>query len=197
VSAQSKPSPVLVTVRNPANGEIIGEYPQQSPEEVRAMLRRAHAVQPQWAAISLRERRECMARLTTALLYQTDDIAQLIADCVGKTRVEALATEVMPAVAGSRWYQRHADRYLRPQRLKNGSLIFFSKRSTVYRVPWGVVGIISPWNYPLGIPMHEIVPALLAGNAVVFKTAPETLPVGNKIAALMRVAGVPEAVFST
>jgi acyl-CoA reductase-like NAD-dependent aldehyde dehydrogenase len=195
VSALTQPSPAFVTVRNPANGEIIGEYPQQSPEEVRAALRRAHAVQPDWAATSLKERCDCIARLRTALLYQADDIAQLISDCVGKTRVEALATEVMPAVAGSRWYQRHAYRYLRPQRLKNGSLLFFSKRSTVYRVPWGVVGIISPWNYPLGIPMHEIVPALLAGNTVVFKTAPETLPVGTKIATLMRAASVPEAVF--
>lgn len=194
--SSSTPPPILdVTVRNPASGEIIGQYPQQSAEEVRAVLRCAHAAQPGWAATPLKERQRCIARLRNALLYQTDDIAQLIADCVGKTRIEALATEVIPAVAGTRWYERHAYQYLRPRRLKNGSLLFFSKRSTVYRVPWGVVGIIAPWNYPLGIPMHEIVPALLAGNTVVFKTAPETLPVGFKIASLLRAAGVPDAVF--
>lgn len=186
---------IEITVRNPASGEIIGKYPQQSPEEIRAALRRAHAAQSDWVAMPLKARQACIARLRNALLDQIDDIAQLISDCVGKTRVEALATEILPAVAGSRWYERHARRYLRPRRLRNGSLLFFNKRSTVYRVPWGVVGIISPWNYPFGIPMHEIVPALLAGNAVVFKIAPETLPVGFKIASLLRAAGVPDAVF--
>ena len=194
VSTTLTPAPD-VTVRNPASGEIIGKYPQQSIEEVRAALRHAHAAQPGWAATPLKERQHCIARLRNALLYQTDDTVQLIADCVGKTRIDALATEIMPAIAGSRWYERHAYRYLQPRHLKNGSLLFFSKRSTVYRVPWGVVGIIAPWNYPLGIPMHEIVPALLAGNTVVFKTAPETLLVGFKIASLMRAAGVPDAVF--
>lgn len=195
MNAQSQPPAASVTVRNPASGELIGRYPQQSIEEVRDALRRAHEFQPEWAATPLVERRRCIARLRQMLLYQADEIAQLIADCVGKTRVEALATEIMPSVMGSRWYERHAPKYLRPLRLKNGSLLYFSKRSRLYRMPWGVVGVISPWNYPLGIPMHEIVPALLAGNAVVFKTAPETLPVGNKIAALMRAAGVPDVVF--
>ncbi|HEV2112018.1 MAG TPA: aldehyde dehydrogenase family protein, partial [Gammaproteobacteria bacterium] len=93
------------------------------------------------------------------------------------------------------WYERHARAHLKPRRLAMGSVLFFNKRSTVHRLPHGVVGIISPWNYPLGIPMHEIVPALLAGNSVVFKTSPETLPVGEWIRQLFTWAGLPDGVF--
>ncbi len=196
MSAQAEPpEPILVSVRNPASGEVIGQYLDQTAEEVRTAILQAHAVQPAWEKTSITQRRRCIADLRRLLLTQTDELAQLISTCVGKTRVEALATEILPSVVGSRWYEKHARQYLKPRHLINGSLLFFSKRSTLYRVPWGVVGIISPWNYPLGIPVHEIVPALLAGNAVVFKTAPETLPVGYKIAELFQKAGLPEGVF--
>ncbi|MDE2195649.1 MAG: aldehyde dehydrogenase family protein [Gammaproteobacteria bacterium] len=189
-----KTGPVVV-VRNPASGAIIGEYAQQSADAVRAAIRAARTAQPDWAAQPLRERQRCIARLRNLLLEQLDELARTIADCVGKTRVEALATEIMPAVGSSRWYEKHAPEFLRGQHLKNGSLLFFNKHSTLRRLPWGVVGIISPWNYPLGIPMHEIVPALLAGNAVIFKTAPETLPVGVKITQLLQQARLPADVF--
>ncbi len=196
MSAQPQP-PALksVTVRNPASGEIIGQYQEQTADAVRTAIRQARVRQPAWAGTSLLERQRCIHRMRNILLAQADDVAQVIADCVGKTRVEALATEVMPGVIGSRWYEKHAAQFLQSRRLRNGSMLFFSKRSTLYHLPWGVVGIISPWNYPFGIPMHEIVPALLAGNTVVFKTAPETLPVGFKIAELFRLAGLPQDVF--
>ncbi|NJN46573.1 MAG: aldehyde dehydrogenase family protein, partial [Candidatus Competibacteraceae bacterium] len=71
-----------------------------------------------------------------------------------------------------------------------------NKSSKLYRVPFGVVGVIAPWNYPLGIPMHEIVPALLAGNTVVFKTAVETQMVGRKIEDIFAAAELPENVFT-
>ena len=182
-------------VRNPITGAVIAKSRELGAEEVRDAIRRARAAQPAWAARPLRDRRALIAGLRHLLLQETDGLAQLISACVGKTRLEALATEIMPSITGGRWYERHAAQHLKPQRLAMGSLLFFNKRSTVHRLPWGVVGIIAPWNYPLGIPMHEIVPALLAGNTVVFKTSPETLPVGEKIEALLHAAGVPPDVF--
>ncbi|HSC46640.1 MAG TPA: aldehyde dehydrogenase family protein [Gammaproteobacteria bacterium] len=181
--------------RNPANGEVIARTRELTAEEVREAIRRARAAQPAWAALLLRDRARHVAAMRRALLDDMDDIASLISRCVGKTRLEALATEVMPTVTGSRWYERHARAELKPRRLATGSLLFFNKKSTVHRLPHGVVGIISPWNYPLGIPMHEIVPALLAGNTVLFKTSPETLPVGEWIAELWSRAQLPPGVF--
>lgn len=184
-----------ITLHNPATGERLGYYPWQSADQVRTALRAARTAQPAWAALPLAERQRIMARARRWLTKHLDEAAQTISACVGKMRLEALATEIMPAIAGSRWYQRHARDCLAPRSLSPGSLLSLSKRSTVYRLPWGVVGIISPWNYPLGIPMHEIVPALLAGNSVVFKTAPETVTVGLLIERMFRESGVPEHVF--
>jgi succinate-semialdehyde dehydrogenase/glutarate-semialdehyde dehydrogenase len=74
-------------------------------------------------------------------------------------------------------------------------VLFFNKRSTLLREPYGVIGIISPWNYPLGIPMHELVQALLAGNTVVLKVATQSQPVGEAIVDLFRDAGLPPGVL--
>ncbi len=185
----------VTLTRNPATGAIIARTPELDAAAVRADLQRARAAQPAWAATPLKERRRRMLALRSALLERSDALAQTISDCVGKTRLEAYATEIMPSLTGATWYARHVRAHLAPKRLAMGSLLFFNKRSTVYRLPHGVVGIISPWNYPFGIPMHEVVPALLAGNAVLFKTAPETLPVGLAMQELFDAAGLPAGLF--
>ncbi|HEY1992737.1 MAG TPA: aldehyde dehydrogenase family protein [Gammaproteobacteria bacterium] len=185
--------PNITLTRDPGTGEIIARTPELDAPAVRAAIRRAREAQPAWAALPLKQRRGYIAAMRASLVRYLDNPALTISACVGKPTVEALATEVLPTVLGSRWYERHAARHLRPRRLAGGSLLFFNKRSTVHRLPYGVVGIISPWNYPFGIPMHEIVPALLAGNTVVFKTSPETLPVGEEIAQLLQ--HLPAGVF--
>jgi acyl-CoA reductase-like NAD-dependent aldehyde dehydrogenase len=195
MNANLQSEPGYTLTRNPATGAVIARSRELGAEEVRDAIRRARAAQAGWAARPLAERRALIAKLRRTMFENADALTQIISDCVGKTRLEALATEIMPSLTGSRWYERNVGRALKPQRLSMGSLLFFNKRSTVYRLPWGVVGIIAPWNYPLGIPMHEIVPALLAGNTVVFKTAPETLPVGEKLQELVRFAGLPADVF--
>ena len=187
--------PNITITRNPGTGEVIAHTPELDAPAVRAAIRRAREAQPDWAAAPLGERRRHIVAVRDALLRDMDEPARIISSCVGKPALEALATEVMPTVLGSRWYERHAARELKPRRLAMGSPLFFNKRSTVHRIPYGVVGIISPWNYPFGIPMHEIVPAMLAGNSVVFKTSPETLPVGQYMDGLFRAAGLPAGVF--
>ena len=181
--------------RDPATGEIIARTRELGDEEVRTAIRRARQTQPAWAALSLKTRCAYIAAMRDALLHSMDATALVISRCVGKPQLDALATEIMTTLLGSRWYERSARRHLAPKRLAGGSILFFNKKSTVHRVPHGVVGVISPWNYPLGIPMHEIVPALLAGNSVVFKTSPETLPVGECIQQLFSRAHLPEGVF--
>lgn len=195
MNAEPQSEPGYTLTRNPATGEVIARSREMSADEIRAAIRRARVAQPAWAALPLEQRRRHMTRMRDVLLAETDGVAKLISDCVGKTRLEALSTEIMPTLSGSSWYGRRAGAELAPRRLPMGSILFFNKRSTIYRLPFGVVGIIAPWNYPLGIPMHEIVPALLAGNSVMFKTAPETLPVGERIAQLFNLAGVPPDVF--
>lgn len=182
-------------VRNPANGVSLGHFTGLDEAGLRTAIEAARNAQPGWAALSYAERAVHLNRARQWLVEHMDQANQVISDCVGKTRLEAQATEVMPALGGLKWYVKNGRRCLKPHRLATGSLLFATKHSSVHRLPWGVVGIIAPWNYPLGIPMHEIVPALLAGNAVVFKTAPETLPVGKLIADMLQAAGLPEGLF--
>lgn len=193
--ANSQPQTATIDVRNPLTGKTIASYCEISAEELQSRITAARAAQPGWAALPLRERQRYIAAMRDWLVENAEDVAGTVSDCVGKTPIEALAGDVMPSVLGSSWYEKHAKRNLKPKRLSPGSLLFFNKRSTIHRKPHGVVGIISPWNYPLGIPMHEIVPALLAGNTVLLKTAPETLPVGERIAEMCEAAGLPKDVF--
>ena len=187
--------PAVATVRNPATGAVLGEYPFLDGAALRARLAGARVAQGAWAALPLARRRAFVDDARQWLLEHGDRAAATISASVGKTRLEAYATEVMPAVGGLAWYARHAGRALAPRSLPSGSLLLAYKRSRVERVPWGVVGIIAPWNYPLGIPLHEIVPALLAGNSVVFKTAPETVTVGLFIEEMWAAIGLPPGVF--
>ena len=192
----TSPSSPEIIVRNPASGEEISRHGEIDAAALCEVIRHARDVQPSWAALSLRERRRYVARLRAWLVKHADDAADTISCCSGKTPFEALTFDVLPTVFGSAWYERHASRQLAPERLGTGSVLLLNKRSVLFRKPLGVIGVISPWNYPLGIPMHEIIPALLAGNTVVFKTAPETSPVGLLMEDMCRAAGLPEHVFN-
>ena len=181
---------------NPATGEVLGYAQMNTPAQAVTAIQRARQAQPAWAALPLTERVRYMLRLRDYLIEHADDLSSIIAQDVGKTCVDALATEVVPSALATNYYAKHAKRFLRPRTLRPASLLFLNKRSRLFRIPFGVIGIIAPWNYPLGIPMHEIVPALLAGNTVLFKTAPETQMVGRKIEEMMSAIDLPADVFT-
>jgi len=184
------------TVINPATGEVVGSAQMHTPEEAREAILRAREAQKAWAARPAKERIKYIMRMHDYLVAHADDVSEVISRDVGKTRIEALATEVLPSIIGTRYYANNTERFLKPEIIRGESLLFLNKRSRIYRLPYGVIGIIAPWNYPLGIPMHEIIPALLAGNAVIFKTAPETQMVGGKIEEMIKAADLPDDIFT-
>lgn len=192
--AQAHDTPVL-SVHRPLDGALLGSYPLLSPGELKQRIAAAREAQIHWAATPLKIRCRHVKRMRDWLVANDERIARIISDCVGKTMVEAMMVEVVPSIFGNRWYEKHAARALAPKWLLPGSLASLNKYSRVWRNPLGVVGIIAPWNYPLCIPAHEIIPALLAGNAVVFKTAPETVPVGELLQEMTDAAGLPVHVF--
>lgn len=180
---------------DPTTGRERGRSGEHDLATARAAIGRARAAQPAWAARALGERIAIIRRFHDLLVADADGMAATISQAMGKPRVDALAGEVLPSVMAARHYARRARSLLRPFAPRGGSIGFINYRNRVQRQPYGVVGIIAPWNYPLGIPVHEILPALLAGNAVVFKTAEETLAVGDRLGELLHRAGVPEDVF--
>ncbi|MFQ3619756.1 MAG: aldehyde dehydrogenase family protein [Spirochaetales bacterium] len=180
---------------NPATGESIAEILEHPREIVPMLVQKAKVAQEEWAKTSYKER-EHLAREAAHRIHQkASQIAHTISICTGKTPTEALVTEVIPAALACLYYARRVPKILRPKRLPCSSLLFANKKSVLYRVPYGVVGIISPWNYPFAIPMHELVTALLTGNGVVLKVATQAQPVGEEIATLLQEAGFPRGLF--
>ncbi|MEJ2662925.1 MAG: aldehyde dehydrogenase family protein, partial [Spirochaetia bacterium] len=170
---------------------LIGLMIMDLPGERRA----ARAAQKLWQATSIKERGRIIDRMRRYMNLNVERFAEVIGACTGKTRIDALSTEVIPALLAARYYAKNARRFLRPERIKHGPLLLFYKHSTLYREPYGVVGIISPWNYPFGIPFHEVISGLLAGNAVILKVATQVQPVGELFSDMCRAAGLPEGLF--
>ncbi|MFW5744005.1 MAG: aldehyde dehydrogenase family protein, partial [Spirochaetota bacterium] len=182
----------MAVIANPANGTPIAERQEHTAHDALRAAGLARAAQAEWAATPVRGRATVVRRVASWVVDHADELARLVSDSTGKPRVDALSTEVLPAVIMSDYYARNAARFLRPERLRSSSVLFVNKRSTLHREPFGLVGIISPWNYPLGIPLHEVLAGLLAGNAVILKVATQAQAVGDAIARMFAESGLPE-----
>jgi acyl-CoA reductase-like NAD-dependent aldehyde dehydrogenase len=182
--------------RNPATGEVLGRSPITPVEDLTEIVQRARAAQRTWAALSIEERVRAMARVRDYVVTHVEELAEAIARDSGKTRVDALVTEVFPAALAADYYRRHARRFLKDRWIRPGSILLANKVSRIARAPYGVIGVISPWNYPFSIPFSEVVMGLLAGNAVILKTATETQIVGRALERALLAAALPEGVFA-
>ena len=155
----------------------------------------ARAAQTDWAGLPVADRVRHLKRIRDYLADNADEVAEVIARDNGKTRFDALAAEVLPATMAVDYYCRKARRFLKDRRLFPGNILLANKAATLRRAPYGVVGIISPWNYPFSIPFSEVVMALLAGNTVILKVASETQMVGQALNECFAAAQLPEGVL--
>jgi acyl-CoA reductase-like NAD-dependent aldehyde dehydrogenase len=184
-----------IVSRDPATGEEVGRAPLCSDEEVNAAAERARAAQKGWAALSFRERAAAVMRARSLVLEELDGIASLVSRESGKPAAEAVAMEVVPTLDLMRFFARESERMLRPERIDIGLYGYLGRASTIVYRPLGVVGVISPWNFPWAIPLGEVVMALMAGNAVVLKPSELTPLTGVKIGEVFARAGLPEGVL--
>jgi succinate-semialdehyde dehydrogenase/glutarate-semialdehyde dehydrogenase len=184
-----------VVSTNPATGEVLGEWECASAAEVRSSVALAREVQPHWNEQGVERRVAILREFQRALHAQKSGVATLITKEAGKPYVEALLTEVLVVLDAARFLIDTAYEFLRDQPVPHGSLAMKSKVGRIVREPHGVIGIISPWNYPFSIPAVETLAALVTGNAVVLKPSEFTSLVAMKLRELLREAGVPEGVF--
>jgi len=180
---------------NPVDGTVRSRHPWMRPETVDRAFRSAREAQSYWARLSVKERCRRIRPLSAWLSRECESLAATISGCNGKPLQDAIATEVLPAALATAYYTRKAPRWLRPERVPASHPAYWSKYARIHRFPHGLVGIITPWNYPLGIPLHEIVSALICGNGVVFKTAPETIPVGEALSRGLASLDIPDGLF--
>jgi len=184
-----------VVSTNPATGERLREIDCASPTQVQRVVSRAGEAQPAWAALGLKKRTAILGQFQHLLLEKKVEIATLITREAGKPYVEALLTEVLVVLDATRFLIENAHGFLRPERVPHGGLAMKAKTGRLLREPHGVIGIVSPWNYPFSIPAVEALAALVTGNAVVLKPSEFTSLVGLELASLLHASGVPQAVF--
>src|SRR5256714_1697785 len=152
---------------DPATGEEIGRVPLRSPEEVAQAVAHAREAQKSWGAHTFRERAGVVMRARSLVLEELDEVAALISRESGKPSAEAIAMEIVPTVDLMQFFARKTARLLRPEKIDIGLYRFMGRTSVVEYRPLGVVGVISPWNFPWAIPLGEVVMALMAGNAAI------------------------------
>ncbi len=180
---------------NPANSEILRELECAPESEVRAAVARARVAQAEWADIGLRRRIAIVREFQSKLQQRKSEIAEAITREAGKPMAEALITEVLVVLDAARFLIENGYRLLRDEPIPHGNLAAKLKKGRLRREPYGVVGIISPWNYPFSIPATEALAALVAGNAVVLKPSEFTSLVALELQSLLHAAEVPRHVF--
>ncbi len=176
---------------DPATGEPFAEIPCTTPAELAAAVARARAAQPAWAAMPANERAELIGRLADDLVTHTAEIAQLITREMGKVHKDALG-EVQGYAKNVPLELQEVLKAIEPERFEGGA-----SETVLVREPLGVVAAITPWNFPVGMPLSILIPALATGNTVVFKPSEHVPLVGAKLAELLNrhlPAGVLELV---
>ncbi len=163
-------------VHNPADGSVIATLPVDGPDRVREVVARVRANQPEWEALGNKGRARQLGKVRDWLLDNQDRIAATMQAETGKVRAEA-ASEVPYIADLINFYGKKAEKFIGEQRVKPHSPLMRTKRLRVQYRPYPVVGVISPWNFPLILSLGDAIPALQAGAAVVIKPS-EVTPLG-------------------
>jgi acyl-CoA reductase-like NAD-dependent aldehyde dehydrogenase len=162
-----------VVVDCPADGREVGRVPDCSPAEVTAAAARLRNAQPEWEALGAAARGQWLGRLRDWILDHERALAGLLQDETGKARHDAVS-EVTATLDVINYYAKNAERFLAEQTPRPHSPLDATKRlRTIYR-PHQLVGVITPWNFPLLVPIWDVVPALMAGCAVLTKPSEVT-----------------------
>ncbi|MGH2348585.1 MAG: aldehyde dehydrogenase family protein [bacterium] len=176
---------------NPATGDILGVVPKSGPEDVAAAVEAARKAYESWRRLPAPRRAEILYRAAEMLVQKKEDLARLMTQEMGKVLAETRgdvqeAVDMTYFIAGE---GRRLRGYTTPSEMPN-------KTAYCLRVPVGVVGVITPWNFPMAIPSWKIIPALVCGNTVVFKPATYTPLVGLAFAEILHDAGLPPGVLN-
>ncbi len=196
IDEKNPPGPAFIVTRNPATLQPLGKIEISSPEWVQKKFQEAKKAFPGWAALSYSERADYLLRAKDYILAHLDEIAQVISQDNGKPRVEALSSDIFPVCEMLEYFARNTEDLLHSHQVSIGLMSLLRRRSTIHYQALGIVGIISPWNFPFSIPMSGIIMALMAGNCVLLKPADATAMVGIKIEEIFEAAGLPKGVFS-
>ncbi len=182
-------------VLNPATGETLRELTVADRDQVTAAVARARGAEPAWAATPISSRLKVLKRFQQIVNSRKSELSRTITSEAGKPIAEALLTEVLVVLDSIRFLLQETHSLLRDEAVPHGSLATKAKRGCIVREPYGVIGIISPWNYPFSIPAVQVLTAIAAGNAVVLKPSELTPLSSLTLSDLLIEAGLPQGLF--
>jgi acyl-CoA reductase-like NAD-dependent aldehyde dehydrogenase len=191
MAASAIPIDTLPSI-NPATGEVLAHFERTPASVLPEIVSRARVSQNQWAKLPIRERCRKLRELRERIMASRDELADAVVRESGKPRVEALFADIFVALDSAEYWSRNAAGALRTRQVPHHSTAAKTKRGYLAYDALGVVAIISSWNYPLAIPLSQIIPAVAAGNAVVSKTSDFTPQCGALIEKLFVDTGFPK-----
>jgi len=181
-----------VKIINPATGALVRDVPADSQKVVRAKYDRARAAQPRWAAQPIRKRIDTIRRFKEQVVEREEMLARTLTQEVGKP-IRQSRNELKGLLARLDFFVAEAARALRDETVLNDAAQKIEER--ISHEPLGVIANISAWNYPYFVGSNVFVPALVAGNAVLYKPSEFATLTGLHIADLLHTAGVPDDIF--
>ncbi|HEY6267501.1 MAG TPA: aldehyde dehydrogenase family protein [Candidatus Acidoferrum sp.] len=181
---------------NPATGEVLAHFERTPASSLPEIVSRARHAQSGWTKLPVRDRCAKLRGLREQIMAARNELADAVVRESGKPRVEALFADIFVALDSAEYWSTNAARALRTRRVPHHSTAAKAKRGYLAYDPLGVIAIISSWNYPLAIPLSQIIPAVAAGNAVVCKTSDFTPQCGALIEKLFIDAGFPKGLVT-
>jgi acyl-CoA reductase-like NAD-dependent aldehyde dehydrogenase len=191
MAATAAPIDTLPSI-NPATGEVLAHIDRTPASILPEIVSRARAAQVIWAKLPIHDRCAKLRELRKQLMTSRNELADAVVRESGKPRVEALFADIFVALDSAEYWSRNAASALRTRKVPHHSTAAKAKSGYLAHDPLGVIAIISSWNYPLAIPLSQIIPAVAAGNAVVCKTSDFTPHCGALIEKLFTDAGFPK-----
>jgi acyl-CoA reductase-like NAD-dependent aldehyde dehydrogenase len=186
-----------ISVRNPATLAHIAQLPVTGPAEIANAAARARKAQSLWQTTGFTERAKLLYRFRDLLIDEQERLADIVTSETGKPRAEVYGNELFYLCDVIGFWAKHAEKFLRPKKIRPHLFMFKTKKVFSYHYPLGVIGIISPWNFPLVLTAGDAMPALMAGNAVLIKPSELTPLTALFVAELAQKAGFPDDLLQT
>lgn len=159
----------VITIRSPRDGSTLAEVAKTPVAEIPALAARAREAQATWAALPMSERVGRMRNIRNRWAERGLELAKVLMEEGGKSEAEALTSEVLPSLNLFDYWCKAAPKFLAREKVALDPLNFPKKKGFVDYEPLGVIALVTPWNYPSSIPLRALVPALLAGNGLLWK----------------------------
>jgi len=183
-----------INVLSPLDGRLVARVPATPAADVAARAERAAAAQAAWRETPFDERVRRLEDFAYLFAAAGDEFAETLRAELGRHPAESWFAEIVPNIDLVKWWTRRGRAALAPQRISLNPLTYPRKRAWIHPIPRGVLGLITPWNYPVAIPLRSLVPALLAGNAVLWKPSEYAALTADKLRALFAEV-LPEGVL--